>query len=324
MLNYLLIIPAILLLLVLIALIKTLLSPRKKSEFRAKSDPAREKEYAEKLSTMVRCDTTSRRGNTDIGPFLEFHKVLEELFPLVHEKLEKTVIDGNLLYYWKGKSSERPAVLMGHQDVVPAEGKWTHAPFSGDIEDGKVWGRGSADTKSSVMTWFEACEELLAESYVPDQDLYLASSCTEEIGGDGGPKIVAELKKRGIKPYFVCDEGGAIVENPMAGVNGSYAMVGVLEKGIGDIVFTARSSGGHASYPPKNSPIARLSAFVTATEKHYPLKADFEPQLTAMFDRIAPYGPFYMRFLLGNLWLFKPLCKLLLPKLSPQLAALTR
>lgn len=69
-----------------------------------------------------------------------FHKVLEELFPLVHEKLEKTEIDGNLLFYWKGKSSEKPVLLMSHQDVVPAEGEWIHAPFSGDIAEGKVWG----------------------------------------------------------------------------------------------------------------------------------------------------------------------------------------
>ena len=48
---------------------------------------------------------------------------------MVHEKLEKTEIDGNLLFYWKGKSSEKPILLMSHQDVVPAESEWIHAPF---------------------------------------------------------------------------------------------------------------------------------------------------------------------------------------------------
>ena len=66
----------------------------------------------------------------EVEKFLGFHKVLEELYPLVHEKLEKTEIDGNLLFYWKGKSSEKPILLMSHQDVVPAEGEWIHAPFS--------------------------------------------------------------------------------------------------------------------------------------------------------------------------------------------------
>ena len=51
---------------------------------------------------------------------------------------------------------------MSHQDVVPAEGTWLHAPFSGDIADGKVWGRGASDTKASLMAFFQAVEELLA------------------------------------------------------------------------------------------------------------------------------------------------------------------
>lgn len=78
---------------------------------------------------MIQYDTTSYANVAEVEKFLGFHKVLEELFPLVHEKLEKTEIDGNLLFYWKGKSSEKPILLMSHQDVVPAEGEWIHAPF---------------------------------------------------------------------------------------------------------------------------------------------------------------------------------------------------
>ena len=153
---------------------------------------------AQKLSKMIQYDTTSYANVAEVEKFLGFHKVLEELFPLVHEKLEKTEIDGNLLFYWKGKSSEKPILLMSHQDVVPAEGEWIHAPFSGDIAEGKVWGRGASDTKASVMAFFQAVEELLSEGFVPPTDVYLASSCTEEWGGDGAPKIVAELQRRGI------------------------------------------------------------------------------------------------------------------------------
>ena len=140
--------------LVLIALLRTMLTPAKISAWKPKLDPAREKLYGEKLRDMVRYETVSRAGDAQREKFLGFHRLLEELFPLVHEKLEKTEIDGNLLFYWKGKSSERPVVLMSHQDVVPAEGEWLHQPFSGDITDGKLWGRGSADTKCSVMAFF--------------------------------------------------------------------------------------------------------------------------------------------------------------------------
>ena len=310
--------------LVLIALLRTLLTPAKTSDWKPKLDQEREKRYGQKLRDMVRYETVSRAGDPQREKFLGFHRLLAELFPLVHQKLEKTEIDGNLLFYWKSKSSERPVVLMGHQDVVPAEGEWLHEPFSGDIEDGKLWGRGSADTKCSVMAFFQAAEELLQEGYVPEQDVYLSSSCTEEIGGDGCPKLVEELSRRGVKPFLVCDEGGAIVQEPIGGVKGHYAMIGVLEKGRGGLRLTARSNGGHASYPPKNSPIARLAKFVARVEKKDPMKVEFEPEVRAMFRTLAPYGPFYLRLLFGNLWLFEPLLKKLLPRISPQAGALLK
>ena len=144
----------LLVLLVLAAVIRTLCSPAKTSNWQPKRDPAREAEYAEKLAEMVRFETVSYKGEKRRERFLEFHKILERLFPLVHANLEKTEIEGSLLYHWKGKHSDKPLVLMGHQDVVPAEGVWKHEPFSGDIADGKVWGRGSADTKCSVMAFF--------------------------------------------------------------------------------------------------------------------------------------------------------------------------
>ena len=251
--------------------------------------------------------------------------MLEKLFPLVHEKLEKTEIDGNLLFYWKGESSEKPILLMSHQDVVPAEGEWSHEPFSGDIEDGKVWGRGAADTKCSVMAFFEAVEELLKEGYTPPVDVYLASSCTEEWAGDGAPKIVNELKRRGIELFLVCDEGGCIITNPIGGVNGNFAMVGVFEKGKADVKFTAHSTGGHASAPTKNTPIARLSSFVDDVEKHSPFKKRLLPEVEAMFTTLAPYASsFGLRFLLGNMWLFKPLIIAALPSISAQAGAMLK
>ena len=312
------------LLLLLAAVIRTALLPVKRSEWKARPEPEREQAYAAKLSRMVQTETVSYPGMDQRDKFLRFHAVLEDLFPLVHKNLEKTEIDGNLLFYWKGKCSDRPVVLMSHQDVVPAEGTWLHEPFSGDIDDGKVWGRGSADTKCSVMAFFQAVEELLADGFVPEQDVYLSSSCTEEFGGDGCPKLVAEMKRRGVTPYLVCDEGGAIVETPVSGVKGHYAMLGVLEKGKGDLLLSARSNGGHSSYPSKGSPIARLAAFVCDVERRNPMKAAFEPETAAMFRTLSAYGPFYFRLLFGNLWLFRPLLKKLVPLISPQAAALLR
>ena len=314
----------LLLALLLVAVIRALLIPSKKSTYVPKPDPGRAMELAKKLSRMVQYDTVSVPNTDQREKFLGFHKVLEELFPLVHERLEKTEIDGNLLFCWKGKSAEKPLVLMSHQDVVPAEGEWKHAPFSGDIENGLVWGRGTSDTKCSVMAFFQAVEELLAADYVPENDVYLSSSCTEEWAGNGCPKLVNELKRRGVRPWLVCDEGGGIITDPMGGIKGNFAMIGVFEKGKADVRFTARSGGGHASAPPRHSPIARLSAFVNEMETKPVFRRKMPKEVAAMFETLAPYAFFPMKLIFSNLWLFRPVLLKVLPLISSQAGAMIR
>ena len=306
------------------AVIRAVRLQNKESGYKAPPADARAEEYAGKLSRMIQYDTVSVPETNQREKFLPFHALLAELFPLVFSRLEKTEIDGNLLFCWKGRRSDRPLVLMSHQDVVPAEGTWAHAPFSGDIADGKVWGRGASDTKCSVMGFFQAVEELLEQGYEPPVDVYLSSSCTEEWAGDGCPKLVDELEKRGVKPFLVCDEGGGIITDPIGGIKGNLAMVGVFEKGKADVTFIAKGSGGHASAPGKNTPVARIAAFVDHMEKHPPFKKRLLPQVRALFEQLAPYAPFYMKLLFHNIWLFGPLLTAVLPAISPQAGAMLK
>lgn len=310
--------------LLLAAVIRALLIPSKKSTYTPAPDEKRALAYAEKLSRMVQYETVSVPNTDQREKFLGFHRLLEELFPLVHQQLEKTEIDGNLLYYWKGQSSDKPLVLMSHQDVVPVDGDWLHGPFSGDIAEGKVWGRGTSDTKCSVMAFFQAVEELLRQGYVPPCDVYLSSSCTEEWAGDGCPKLVAELERRGVRPWLVCDEGGGIINEPIGGIPGNFAMVGVFEKGKADVTFSAESNGGHASAPKAHSPIARLAAFVHYVETHRVFKRKMPPEVVAMFATLAPYASFPLKLVFGNLWLFRPILLQVLPMISAQAGAMIR
>ena len=304
------------------AVIRALLAGHREAAYRAPAADARAEEYARKLSRMVAFDTVSVPETNQREKFLPFHALLAELFPLVHAQLEKTEIDGNLLFQWKGRQAGRPLVLMSHQDVVPAEGEWKHAPFSGDIAEGKVWGRGASDTKCSVMGFFQAVEELLQEGYVPEHDVWLSSSCTEEWAGDGCPKLVDELARRGVHPFLVCDEGGGIITDPVGGIRGNFAMVGVFEKGKADVTLTAKSSGGHASAPGKHTPVARLADFVYHFEHHSPFRRKMSPEVQALFEQLAPYAPFYMKLLFCNMWLFRPLLIRALPMISAQAGAM--
>lgn len=313
---------AVLVALLVVALVRTLIRGHKDSTYAPAPEKEREEEYAKKLSEMVKIETISVFGESDPEKFRPLHAVMAREFPLVFEKLEKHDIDGNLVMYWKGKTSENPIMLMSHIDVVAPGPNWTHDPFGGEIEGGKVWGRGTVDTKCSVMAFYQAAEELLREGYVPPVDVYLCSSCTEEVGGDGAPKIVEWLKSRGVKLAMLSDEGGGIISEPIGGIPGNFAMVGVYEKGTGDLKFTARSRGGHASSPPKNSPVARLAKFVAHVENRNPMKVKFSREVEEMFSRLSVYAGFPLRFVLGNLWLFKPVLKKVLPLISPQAAAM--
>ena len=121
--KVLLVLVAALVLCLLIAIVRTLLLPKKTTNFKLSEDNARIDEYAGKLSRMVKHETISDRNDTSIEKFLAFHKLLEELFPTVFAICEKTEIDGNLLLKWPGKSSKDPIMLMSHMDVVEATGE---------------------------------------------------------------------------------------------------------------------------------------------------------------------------------------------------------
>ena len=308
-----------------VAVIRTLLLPRKQTAYVPSADEKRISEYADKLSRLVQVETISDRADPAVEKFRAFHGLMRTLFPKVFAACEEVEIDGNLLLKWKGQTSKQPILLMSHMDVVEATGEWRHGPFSGDIADGKVWGRGAADTKCSLMAFLQAAEEMIADGYVPACDVYQASSCTEEIGGIGAPKLVGWLKEHGVQLFMLCDEGGSIIQDPLGGVTGHYAAVGIFEKGYGAVKFIARSSGGHASAPGRNTPIPRLAKFIAAVEKTSPFKVQFSPAVEAMFARLAPYaGPFYLRVVMHNLWLFKPVLGKVMPMISAQAAAMLK
>src|SRR5258705_3395630 len=103
-----------------------------------------------RLSEAVRIRTISYfDSSARIPEFRKFHAFVDKAFPLVHAKLRREVLDSaTLLFTWAGSDTTlAPVLLMGHQDVVPVEPgtekDWRHEPFSGDVADGYIWGRGT-------------------------------------------------------------------------------------------------------------------------------------------------------------------------------------
>ncbi len=283
---------------------------------------------AERLARMVRVKTvSSREGHQDEAAFRAFRALLPELYPAVHRHLAITreeIGPSGLLYRWKGKSSDNPAVLMSHYDVVPAdEAAWSRPPFAGIIEEDVLWGRGTLDTKATLCGILEAAEALLKEDFVPKNDVYFAFSGDEEVMGPSAPAIVKELARRGIKPAFVLDEGGAVVGNIFPGVNRPSALIGVAEKGLMDVRLSVKSAGGHASAPPRQTPVGILAKAVTRIEAK-PFPGRLSEPAARMFDTLGRHSSFTYRMIFANLWCFFPLLNALCKKRGGELNALVR
>jgi carboxypeptidase PM20D1 len=286
----------------------------------------------QRFSGAIRIPTVSneRVEDTDTAAFLALHWYFQDSYPLVHQTLTlETVADLSLLYTWEGSNPDlEPVVLMGHQDVVPVipgtEGDWSHPPFSGEVAEGAVWGRGSMDDKVSVVAILEAVEALLRQGYQPRRTIYLAFGHDEEVGGVRGASNIARLlAERGAEPYaFVLDEGGAIVRGMIPGIESPVAIVGVGEKGYVNLELRVDGAGGHSSAPPAQTNIGILAEAISELEEH-PFPARFEGAAQGLFDHLAPEMSFGPRAVFANLWLFRPAVTWGL-KRTPQTAAMVR
>lgn len=272
---------------------------------------------AQHLSEAVQMRTISwsPTADTEGDAFLAFHSWLQATYPNAHTALSReTVNEYSLLYRWEGKdASKTPIGFLGHMDVVPiepgTEGTWTHPPFSGAIEDGFVWGRGSIDDKSTVVLVMEAVERLAAEGFQPEQDIYLAIGHDEEIGGQRGAVKIAELlASRGIHFEWILDEGLTILEGFLDFIDGPLAVVGLAEKGFLTLELVARDGGGHSSTPKADTAVSKLARAVNAVQSN-PFPIEIDPAGAANLRAIAGEMPFMQRLAAANLWLFGPVVK---------------
>ena len=206
----------------------------------------------EKLAALVRCKTVSNRDAAleDDAEFEKLVELLPTLYPNVAATCAFSRFEGRgLLFHWKGKHADAPAVLMAHYDVVPADEEyWEKPPFAAVLENGVLWGRGTLDTKVTMNAALFAADKLIATGFVPENDVYFAFSGGEEVNGMGASHIVSYFEEKGIVPGIVLDEGGAVVENVFPGVSAPCGMVGIAEKGMLNLEFSVKSAGGHADF----------------------------------------------------------------------------
>lgn len=258
------------------------------------------------LSKAVSFKTISTEDNnaTNAASFEEFHAFLQNTYPNVFEKLTlKKMGAYGLLFAWKGQDETiKPILLMAHQDVVPiaknTDHLWEHEPFSGDIDDKYVWGRGSLDDKASLIAIFETVEQLLKENVTPRRSIYLYFGDNEEIGGATAVETAKYLKDQGVQFEFLVDEGGWVSDD-------NKAYISIVEKGYIDVKLSTKAKGGHSSMPPKITAIGRLSTAISKLENNkFPKRFVGANQLT--LDALMPELSFSEKLIATNMWFFGP------------------
>lgn len=289
---------------------------------------------AEHLAALVQCRTVApRRGTQPDEPtrdaFARQHALLREFYPHVFASGQaETLGNFGMLIRLPGAAASRPVVLMAHQDVVPvsadweAEG-WPHAPFAGVISDGRVWGRGTLDDKGSLVVLLEALDSLLAEGWRPGQDLYVLLGADEETYGTDASDGAALLQSRGVEPYVVLDEGGAVAGQPFPGVTRDVAVIGVSEKGVMTVRLTVVHDGGHASTPPVPSAPGILARALVAVESHQ-MPARLHPVSIEMLRALGAQLPLPLRPLVAGAVRLGPALVTALVKAGPETAAIVR
>lgn len=282
---------------------------------------------AEHLSRAVQFATVSHRETEkmDLAQFTAFEHFLEKSYPLFHRQLTKTVINEHgLVFRWQGRDSTRRVLLTAHYDVVPASPEgWPFPPFSGQIEGGRVYGRGSFDDKSSLIALLEAAGLLLEEGFAPPCDLYFAFGFDEEVGGaQGAQKIAACFEEQGLTFDYVLDEGGAVADGSMMGIGMPVAVIGIAEKGNTSFVLHFEGEGGHSSTPPQETAVSEMARLIRAVQDH-PCKPRLTATVKAMLKAIAPHRPGIQGFILAHPDLFAPLITKILLK-NRQTAAMLR
>lgn len=273
-------------------------------------------EAISRFQKMIRIKTISDKGEENFrDEFRSFYALLKESYPAVYSVAEDLRADkGGILLKIRGRNEKLdPVILMAHHDVVSDEGQqWKHPAFEAEIHDDCIWGRGTIDTKCLIGGIFEALEALINEGFIPERDIYFASSDCEEVAGKTMPEIVEWFKENKIKPHFILDEGGAIMSNLPMGIKTPFAMVAMSEKGWAKLKLTAKSKtaahGAKASASEKLSAPVKLIRALNALEKN-PVPANMTPVVEQMLRSFAPYIDGPVSQVLKNIKIFKPVVK---------------
>jgi acetylornithine deacetylase/succinyl-diaminopimelate desuccinylase-like protein len=215
---------------------------------------AMKEEAIDHLRKLVQFDTSNPPGNErDAANYI---RDLLQSEGISAEVVESAPQRANVFATLEGDRSRQPLLLLSHLDVVPAEpDKWRVAPFSAEIKDGYVWGRGTLDTKGLTVMELMALITAKRQNLALKRDIKFAALADEECGGKYGAEWVAENHYDKVSSEFCLNEGGIALRSEQ----GRIYMVATAEKGVCWSVLTARGRTGHASMPHQDNAVVTMA-----------------------------------------------------------------
>ncbi|MYU25185.1 M20/M25/M40 family metallo-hydrolase [Streptomyces sp. SID8352] len=243
-------------------------------------------------SDLIRIDTTNRGGgDCRERPAAEYAAERLAEAGLEPVLLERTEGRANVVARIEGTDPSADALLVhGHLDVVPAEAaEWSVHPFSGEVRDGVVWGRGAVDMKNMDAMILAAVRSWARSGARPRRDIVIAFTADEEASAEDGSGFLAD---RHAALFEGCTEGvgesGAFTFHD--GTGRRIYPVAAGERGTGWLRLTARGRAGHGSKVNRENAVTRLTAAVTRLGEHeWPLR--LTPTVRACLTELAAlYG----------------------------------
>ncbi|MFI5981858.1 M20/M25/M40 family metallo-hydrolase [Streptomyces sp. NPDC051555] len=227
-------------------------------------------EVVEFTSGLIRIDTTNRGGgDCRERPAAEYAAERLAAAGLEPVLLERTAGRTNVVARIAGTDPAAAALLVhGHLDVVPAEAAdWSVDPFSGEVRDGVVWGRGAVDMKNMDAMILAVVRAWARAGVGPRRDVVIAFTADEEDSAVDGSDF---LVRRHADLFEGCTEGisesGAFTVH--AGTGGPLYPVAAGERGTAWLKLTARGTAGHGSKPNRANAVTRLAAAVARIGAH--------------------------------------------------------
>jgi acetylornithine deacetylase/succinyl-diaminopimelate desuccinylase-like protein len=224
---------------------------------------------------LIQIDTTNELGTETIAALF------------LHELITNQGIQAEIIYSPNGRAnlvamleagstlSHEPLVLLSHLDVVSAqEEDWIYPPFAGTFRDGKIWGRGTLDTKQLTIMHLNAFLQLNKQKSLLNRNVYFLATADEENGSSEGMEFLAKEYPEIFRSATVLSEGGGFTLR--GDLEHEYMLFASGEKGTAKVAIRTKGTGGHAGSPPDDQAITKLSKVIDyLTNLDFPNK-DYE------------------------------------------------